>query len=132
MTRRRSRELHVHDDAFDDDHRAFRAQVAERSRSWSARSTRPRSCSTWCRAPRAPSPRRWSRSARLVSTMTVEMVRGGLDRDRSVLEIEWTEGDETDRVTVRGDAIDTATQPVAGRPRPDREGAWARSATAPS
>jgi nitrogen fixation protein FixH len=70
-----------------------------------------------------------------VLTMTVEMVREWLHRDRKrSLEIEWTEGEETHRVTVRGDAIDTATlRPVAEAAAARiGEGAWARSATAPS
>ena len=128
--------LHAHHDAFDDDHPAFRAQVAQLENEMVREVDE-------AEVVHHPVPGTKGTVAELVValgqagvlTATVEMVRLWLRRDRArSLEIEWTEGDETHRVTVRGDAIDTATlRPVAEAAAARiGEGAWARSATAPS
>ena len=128
--------LHAHHDAFDDDHPAFRAQVAqleqelvrEVDEAEVVQHPVARHQGRRRRAGRGPRPGRRPHHDRGDGA-------GWLHRDRTrSLEIEWTEGDETHRVTVRGDAIDTATlRPVAEAAAARiGEGAWARSATAPS
>jgi hypothetical protein len=128
--------LHAHHDSYDDDHPAFRAQVAAletellhgvdgaRRTSRSVPGTKGAVDEVIVALGQAG-----------VLTMTVEMLRVWLRRDRSrSLEIEWTDGEETKRVTVRGEAIDTDVLKPVAEAAAARIGqdAWARSGTAPS
>jgi hypothetical protein len=128
--------LHAHNDNFDDDHPAFRAQVAmletellhgvdgARRVSRSVPGTKGGVEEVVVALGQAG-----------VLTMTVEMLRVWLHRDRArSLEISWTEAGETQRVTVRGEAIDTDVLKPVAEAAAARIGqdAWARSATAPS
>jgi hypothetical protein len=128
--------LHAHHDSYDDDHPAFRAQVATLETELLHGVDGAR------RVSRSVPGTKGAVDELIVAlgqagvlTMTVEMLRVWLRRDRSrSLEIVWTEGGDTQRVTVRGDAIDTDVLKPVAEAAAARIGqdAWVRSATAPS
>jgi hypothetical protein len=128
--------LHAHHDSYDDDHPAFRAQVA------TLETELLHGVDGAQRVSRSVPGTKGAVEEVIVAlgqagvlTMTVEMLRVWLRRDRSrSLEIVWTEGGETQTVTVRGEAIGTDVLKPVAEAAAARIGqdAWVRSATAPS